>query len=100
MKPSDFKKAFPYSSVMRKTECEIVASNIMSILGRKGNEWRTLSWEEYKEERLKDGNFSYKEEVFFNKVIDYTTSPDKARSFSKGWGKITPDFIYKEELEI
>ena len=58
--PSDF-KVFPWSSVSKNSETETIAQNIMIILSRTGNEFRELSWDEYKEERLKDGGFSDRE---------------------------------------
>lgn len=99
MKPSDFTE-YPWNSKRSNFESEMVAVNIMVILSRTGNEWRLLPWEEYKEERLKDGNFSYKEETWFNAVVEYTTSPENAKGFCPTWAKAKPDFIYKEEMAI
>lgn len=64
MKPSFFSSKYPWDSVFGKSECETIAQNIMKILQRTGDEFRTLSFEEYKDERLKDGNFSERERVF------------------------------------
>lgn len=83
-KPSDFTTQ-PWSSVLGKSECETIAANIMVILKRTGNNWRKLSYEEYKEERLKDGNFSNKESTFFEMVVGYTESETTARLFSPTW---------------
>lgn len=88
MKPSNFSKVFPYISVLRKTECEILAKNIMIILKRTGDNWRTITWEEYQEEREKDSNFSLTEKHYFDKVLPYTTSETAARSFSDAWKKV------------
>jgi hypothetical protein len=97
MKPSDLAKHQPYNSKVQKTESEIIARNIMWILKRTGNEWRTLSWEEYKEERLKDGNFSeYHEREYFHAV----TCPENARGFCPAWAKAVEDFIYEEEMTL
>ena len=82
--PSDFMK-HPYDSIFQNTESEIVARNIMVILNRTGNTWRELSFEEYKELRTKDGNWSYKEEILFNKVSKYCVSEVMANKFSKNW---------------
>jgi hypothetical protein len=82
MKPSNFKKASPIGSVLQKSEAETVISNIMTILSRTGDEWRKLTYDEYKHERLKDGNYSDGEEKYFNQVIDYTTSPETAKLFA------------------
>ena len=89
MTPSNFYH-FPMNSILQKSECETVAQNIMRILQRKGNSWRKLSWDEYKTERLKDAEkdqfgFSEKEKGFFDQVIDYTVSAEKAMEFCKDW---------------
>ena len=86
MKPSDFTE-YPWSSVCRHCEDEVVAQNIMIILKRTGNEFRDLTWKEYKKERLKDGNFTMEEKECFEKVIWYCKSEKKARLFSKYWNK-------------
>lgn len=85
IKPSYFADIIPMSCIFRKAEHEIIAQNIMTILSRTGNEFRDLSWEEYKQERLKDGNFSEREKIFFDEVIEYCSSSDKAETFSKNW---------------
>ncbi len=87
MKPSDF-TAHPWSSILYKSEAETIARNIMVILKRTGNEWRELSWEEYKTERLKDGGFTQSERRYFDDVIAYTTSPEQAAKFSEVWNKV------------
>lgn len=84
MQPSDFCKQ-PYESVLKKTEHEIVACNIMVILNRTGNTWRELSWNEYQQEREKDGNFSLRELESFDLVIGYCKSEDTAKLFSPNW---------------
>lgn len=86
MKPSDFTK-HPWDSVLQNTESEIIACNIMNILKRTGNIFRSLTWNEYKNERLKDGNFNETEKKVFEKVKDYCKSPEKAKLFSKDWNK-------------
>ncbi len=72
-------------SVLQKSEAETIARNIMVILFRTGDTFRPLSWEEYKEERLKDGQFSEGEKRYFDQVIDYCDSPKTAKLFSKEW---------------
>lgn len=84
MKPSNFLK-HPYDSVLQHTEDEVVARNIMVILNRTGNIFRDLSWDEYKQERLKDENFSHLEQTSFNKVIKYCQTATDAKKFSKVW---------------
>lgn len=86
MKPSDFTNQ-PYNSALQKTEAEIVARNVMVILKRTGNEFRKLTWEEYTEERKKDGNFTESEKQYFDKVIPYCEAPMTARLFSPEWNK-------------
>lgn len=83
-KPSDFTN-HPFASVLRKTEHEMVAANIMKILKRTGDKFRPLLWDEYKTERLKDGQFTSSEKGSFDKVIDYCASPQTARLFSASW---------------
>ena len=87
LKPSEFAKKQPSESVFLKSEHETIASNIMTILSRTGDEFRPLTWEEYSIEREKDGNFSYGEKRFFEDVIDYCVSAQTARLFSKEWKK-------------
>jgi len=84
--PKDFQD-FPYSSVEQKTESEVVASNIMTILRKTGNKFRKLSYREYKKVRLEDGNYSDIEEMYFKRVVGYCTSAKKAMSFSPAWNK-------------
>lgn len=86
--PKDF--AFhPWSSVFQNSETETVARNVMVILGRTGNTWRPLSWEEYEAERLKDINTKNAvvlgERALFDKVIGYCKSPETAALLCKDW---------------
>jgi len=60
---------------------------------RTGNKFRDLSWQEYKKERLKDSNFSYIEEEYFNNVVRWCRSANNAKQFSPNWAKV------KSELE-
>ena len=89
MKPSDF-QIHPWDSVTQDSGSETVALNIMVILYRTGNAFRDLTWDEYKEERQKDGNFSEFEKSKFNNVIPYLKNADTARLFSKDWASIKP----------
>lgn len=84
MKPSNFMK-HPWSSVTQSAECENIARNIMVILYRTGDEFRHLEWDEYKAERLKDGNFSDIEKKYFDAVIDFCKNEDTAILFSPTW---------------
>ena len=73
------------ASVLGKSEYETVAQNIMNILKRTRDKFRKLTWEEYKKERLKDGNFSEEEKKFFDQSEVYCQSADNAKKFSKDW---------------
>ncbi len=92
--PKDFAKVYPYDSVFHNSEREHVARNIMVILGRTGNTFRELSWEEYLQERIKDGggdtyNWEHgSESQLFPQVVKYTHSEEMARKFSPEWAKV------------
>lgn len=84
MQPESFLN-HPWNSIVKNSESETIACNIMAILYRTGNTFRELTWDEYKEERLKDGNFTESEKSYFDKVISYCKSADTAKLFSKSW---------------
>lgn len=86
--PKDFSKKQPWSSVLQKSECETVAINIMVILSRTGDNFRALSWPEYRHERRKDGNFTESEKAYFKQVVEYCKSEDTARLFSDVWKEL------------
>ncbi len=86
MKPSDF-LSHPMDSVSRKSEAETVARNIMVILSKTGNTFRPFGWDEYRRERLKDGNFSQEEQLYFDQVIGFCQSNLTAQLFSPEWEK-------------
>lgn len=88
MKPSSFTD-HPFSSVLQNSESETIAVNIMVILKRTGNEFRPITAEEYKKERLKDGDFTPGELDLFHKVVKYCKSADTARCFSGVWENAT-----------
>lgn len=85
LNPSDFKKIFPRNSVFHNYEHELVAKNIMVILDRTGNIFRELSYDEYVEHRLKDGNYSMQEKYYFDNVQKYCVSSEKVMTFSASW---------------
>jgi len=94
MNPSDFIK-YPWSSVLQNSESETIALNIIKILSRTGDTWRSLTWEEYKTERTKDAGvgrqhatFSERERGYFEAVLPYTVSESAARAFCKTWASI------------
>jgi len=88
LSPSDFYPIDAYNCVLKKREFEIIARNIMVILARTGDKFRKLSWNEYESERKKDKNFTDREEYFFDMVIDYCSSSDKAMTFCENWENI------------
>jgi len=84
MKPSDF-LTHPYDSVFQNNESEVVARNIMVILSRTGNEFRSMAWAEYRTERVKDRHFSEREKEFFDRVSPFCQSVAAAKRFSPAW---------------
>jgi len=88
MKPSEFKNKSTMGSILHKHEPEVIAANVMTILARTGDTFRALTWEEYKEERLKDGNFSERERPFFNQVVEYCATSHGAAAFCPGWAEV------------
>jgi len=87
MKPSLF-ICYPWNSVTKNAEHEIIAMNIMMILKRTGDTFRQLSYEEYSEERKSDGGFSDAEKILFDEVITYCKSAENASFFCPDWKKI------------
>lgn len=81
--PKNF--GYPWGSIFRNCETETIAANVMVILGRTGNTFRDLSWDEYMVERKKDSGFSEIERGYFEKVKPYCMSPEMAMSFSPTW---------------
>lgn len=84
MKPSNF-TSYPWDSITKKAECETVATNIMVILKRTGDYFRELTYDEYKKERLKDGNYSDSEEQYYERVIKYCINENTSKLFCKDW---------------
>jgi hypothetical protein len=84
MKPSDFTN-HPHGSVLSNYESEQVARNIMVILARTGNKFRVIAWDEYRDERKKDGNFSEKERGYFDRVSGFCVAAESAVAFCRNW---------------
>jgi hypothetical protein len=61
-----------------------MAEEIIKLLVDTGNEWRQVTWEEYNAV-YSPGKYSGRDEWRFNKVIEYCTSAEKARTFCPGW---------------
>jgi hypothetical protein len=87
IKPSQF-LIFPIGSILQNHESETVALNIIKILSTTGDTWRKLDWFEYLNIRHKDGSFTMAEKHYFDKVIDYTVSPDTIKLFCAEWKEI------------
>ena len=94
--PSDFRQ-HPFDSVLHNYEAEVVACNILIILSRTDNVFRLLSWEEYKLEREKDGEFTKSEEGYFKQVVGFCTTAEAARTFSPVWRDRIMKQLTKEE---
>ena len=84
MQPSDFTRT-AFDSVLKNSECETIARNIMVILSRTGNQFRLLSWDEYKEQRTKDGNFTESEKQYFDRVVGFCVAAESAKAFCPSW---------------
>lgn len=84
LKPINF-VGEPVGSIFDSAEAETVARNIMVILYRTGNEFRKLSWEEYKKEREKDEPIENFEKDYFEEVSEYCISAEKALEFCDDW---------------
>jgi len=84
LKPNSFTK-HPFDSVSQSYNSEVIARNIMIILSKTGNEWRRLTYQEYKCYRLKEGNWTPAESLYFEEVLPHTTSPGEAINFCKTW---------------
>lgn len=79
LKPSDFANEFPCMSITADAHLESIAQRIMELLARTGDEWRKLTWYEY---RLVYSNDSRSD---FQLVCYYCTSAENAMSFSRYW---------------
>ena len=85
--PSSF-TSYPYDSYLQNSGSETVAQNIMVILSHTGDKWRSLSFAEYHEQRLNDGNYSAAEAGYFASVVGWTVNERMVRKFSSTWNKI------------
>ncbi len=83
-KPSDFTQNIP-NSLFQSNFKEDMFMHIMHILTRTGNEWRSLSWEEYKKEKEKEIELfiNHAEKIFY-KVRPFTLSADLAEQVKEG----------------
>lgn len=83
IKPSNFLVDNNGASIFQNSEHETIALNIIKILESTGDTWRKLGWLEYP-----DPNFTMGEKYYFDRVIDYTISPDTAKLFCPSWKNI------------
>lgn len=65
--------------------CKTTKQNVLQQIFKGGDVFKPLSWEGYKAERVKDGNFTEREKKYFDDVIGYFVSSDAAKSFSPQW---------------
>lgn len=98
MKPSDFSKQHPWNSFLGNFESEFIGRNVMIILARNGNEFRELTWDEYKKERMKDSNFQEGEKLYFDKVAKYCSTEESVGTFSKMWKEIKEENTYEIDM--
>lgn len=92
MKPSDFVKVSNMGSIFQNHEAEVVAANVMKILSRTGDNFRLMSWTEYRTEREKDGDFTTREQRFFEDVAEYCANSHGAAAFAPGWAQLAMRF--------
>jgi hypothetical protein len=84
LKPSDF-YLDPFMSVFGNADHESIARGIMAILVEDGDEWREVTWEEYRDRYNQTDDPILGDFRRFPKVSEYCQSPEKARTFSRNW---------------
>ncbi len=91
LRPSLF-TMYPGSSILNRMEYEHIALFMMQILARTGDEFRSLSWAEYREERIKgwkdDIQYAFQEgEDAIFKDVAYLALGDKTciLNFCAAW---------------
>ena len=82
LSPSVF-TSHPFGSVLKKSEAESIARNIMVIRARLGR-W-DLTWPQYRAEREKDGGFSELEKAYFEEAVRLIPDAIGAIAFSPSW---------------
>jgi len=78
----------PVGSVSQNGDTETIARNIMAILSREGNQFRELSFDEYKLSRIQDGATEFAvsaEKPHFDIAAPYCISAQRANDFCEGW---------------
>ena len=91
LKPGHF-TVYPMGSIKQSAGSQIVAQSINIIRERLGNDW-ALSWDQYKAERVKDGDFTDKEKKYFDSVIDLISSAEACINFSPSWSKVATKYL-------
>lgn len=87
MNPSNFTTT-PVNSILGKRHFayDITARNIMKILERTGNQWRQLSWQEYKAEMNKDNNRVDGTRPIFDDIAGMLSDEVGTRCYCCCWG--------------
>ncbi len=80
-----------FDSVAKNNEQEVVARNIMVILSRAGDEFREMTWQEYKDWRVKEGRFTESEHSYFDRAVKFCRTAETAACFSQVWGMAYDD---------
>jgi len=83
LKPSHFTE-HPSCSIAQKVEFETAAQNINIIRARLGDGW-TLTREQFRWEREKDGKVTEHEMKYFDRVIGLISSPKDCIDFCHSW---------------
>lgn len=91
LKPSHFLSR-PMNSLLQESEAETIAWNIMIIRDRLGGKW-SLTLEEYRIERKKDGRYNTREEIYFEKVYPLIKDPSGAMTFAPAWARAAKEAI-------
>lgn|GEM_PF-5763759 len=95
VRPSTLAHVFPCMSVEGKYEPEGVAQRIMQALALKGDVFRILSWEEYRDYV---GRTRTIDERYFLGVVDDCASEERARAFSGVWNKTAEEAEKNETM--
>lgn len=87
--PKDLKDTRPMASVFHRAEEESTAMRIMETLAKTGNKWRKMTWVEFCKDWVPKSYWDNKE-IYerFSKVVEYTTSADVAKLFSRFWKEL------------
>lgn len=87
--PSDYTR-HPMGSIVKNSESETIARNIMVILMQNGNVFRKMEFDEYLEARKSHGASErevMREKPYFDKVVEHCSSEESADKFCEDWKK-------------